>query len=450
MTGKQLAIFGGEKAVSQHPGDLFTWPIISHEDEEAALAVLRSGAMSGIEVTQQFEADVRSWLGVDYALGFNNGTAALQAAMYGCGVGHGDEIICPSITYWASCVSAYALGATVVFADIDPVTLCIDPRDLERCIGEHTKAIVVVHYLGHPADMDAIMGVSRKYGLRVIEDVSHAHGGVYKERRLGTIGDVGAMSLMAGKALVAGEGGMLVTNEQNIYERAIALGHYERFHGNVRSADLQPYAGLPMGGYKFRMHQVSSAVGRVQLRHYEERNAEIVRAMNAFWDLLEGVPGLRAHRPLPDSGSRMGGWYAPHGHFVPEELGSLSVTRFCEAVRAEGVTDCSPGCNLPLHRHALFSSADVYGQGQPSRISNASRDVRLLDHDLPVSEMIATRLYSVPWFKHFRPEVIEMYANAYRKVASNYQLLLPGDQGNSGNLGGWNMFGRKTNTDSGE
>ncbi|MBP1988424.1 DegT/DnrJ/EryC1/StrS family aminotransferase [Paenibacillus eucommiae] len=437
-----LAILGGPKAVTTEPGDMFTWPIITEEDEAAALEVLRRGAMSGSDVTMQFEDDFRKWLDVDYALGFNNGTASLQAAMYGCGIGIGDEIICPSITYWASCTSAYALGATVAFADIDPVTLCIDPKDIEHRIGDRTKAIVVVHYFGYPADMDPILEIARKHNLKVIEDVSHAHGGIYKGRKLGTIGDVGAMSLMAGKALAIGEAGMLVTNDRDIYERSLALGHYERFDSNIQNEALKPFIGLPLGGYKFRMHQISSAVGRVQLKHYDARNEEIGRAMNLFWDLLEGVPGVAAHRPEKGSGSYMGGWYAARGHYKPEELGGLSVTRFCEAVEAEGAP-CTPGCNLPLHQHQLFQTADVYGAGQPTRIANANRDVRLWDTSLPVSESITANLYSIPWFKHYRPEEIKQYANAFRKVSENYKQLLETDPGNPVKMGGWNMFNRR-------
>ncbi len=153
----QLAIFGGPKAVQSDPGDMFTWPIITAEDEDAVLEVLRRGAMSGLDVTKEFEREFAEWQGSKYALAFNNGTAALQAAMFGCKVGVGDEIICPSVTYWASALPCFSLGATVVFAEIDPDTLCIDPQDIEARITERTRAIVVVHYLGHPADMDPIM-----------------------------------------------------------------------------------------------------------------------------------------------------------------------------------------------------------------------------------------------------------------------------------------------------
>jgi len=159
---------------------MFTWPIVTQEDEEAVLAVLRRGAMSGIDVTQQFEREFATWQGAKYALGFSAGTAAIHAAMFGCKVGVGDEVICQSTTYWATCIQAMSLGATVVFADIDPNTLCIDPNDIEHRITERTKVIVVVHYLGHPADMDAIMPIARRHGLKVIEDVSHAQGGLYK------------------------------------------------------------------------------------------------------------------------------------------------------------------------------------------------------------------------------------------------------------------------------
>ena len=148
------------------PGDMFRWPIITKEDEEAVLEVLRRGAMSGWDVTMKFEEEFAAWQGTKYALGFNNGTASIHAAMFACGVGVGDEIICPSITFWASAAQCYSLGATVVFADIDPETLCIDPNDIEHRITERTKAIVVVHYLGHPADMDPIMEIAERHGIK--------------------------------------------------------------------------------------------------------------------------------------------------------------------------------------------------------------------------------------------------------------------------------------------
>ncbi|GIV78147.1 DegT/DnrJ/EryC1/StrS family aminotransferase [Litorilinea aerophila] len=435
----QLAIHGGPKAVTIHDESLFHWPIITQEDEEAALDVLRRGAMSGTDVTVQFEEEFARWQGTRYALAFNNGTAALQAAMFGCGIGVGDEIICPSITYWASALPCFSLGASVLFADIDPDTLCLDPDDIEHRIGPRTKAIVVVHYLGHPADMDRILAVAERHNLKVIEDVSHAQGGLYKGRKLGTFGHVAAMSLMAGKSFAIGEGGMLVTDDRTIYERALAFGHYERYDERVQDGWLRAYRHLPLGGYKYRMHQVSSAVGRVQLKYYDQRIAEIRRAMNYFWDLLEGVPGLQAHRVREEEGSNMAGWYAPHGLYKAEELGGLSVTRFAEAVRAEG-SICSPGVNRPLHLHPLLTECDVYGHDRPTRLAFAERDLVRLQGSLPVSEQVGRRTFSIPWFKHYRPALIEQHAAAFRKVAEHAAELLADDPGDGPDVGGWHFY----------
>jgi len=442
----ELALFGGPKAVTyvgtglNDGSDMFKWPIVTKEDEDAVLEVLRRGGMSGTDVTKQFEAEYCAWSGSKYALGFCNGTASLHAAMYGCGVGRGDEVICPSITYWASCTAAYSLGATVVFADNDLDTLCLDPKKLESKISPRTKAIVVVHYMGHPADMDPIMEIAKKHNVKVIEDVSHAQGGLYKGRKLGTIGDVAGSSLMAGKSLAIGEAGILQTDNREIYERAIALGSYERFTAaDTQTEYLKPLCGLPLGGFKHRMHQLSSAMGRVQLKYYDERCVEIRKAMNYFWDLLEGVPGVKAHRVDESTGSNMAGWYAAHGLYRPEELEGLSVTRFCEALRAEGVP-ASPGCNAALHSHELFRTADVYGDGKPTRIANADRDVRELDKDLVNAEATGAHTYSIPWFKHYDPAVIEQYANAFKKVSANYKELLAEDPGNPAMIGGYHFF----------
>ncbi len=431
-TSSSLALRGGPKTVTLDPGDIFTWPIVTQEDEDAVLDVLRRRAMSGTEITKQFEKEFAEWMGMEFGLGYPNGTESLRAAMWACGVGAGDEIICPGMTYWASAVPALSLGAAVNFADIHPDTLCIDPDDVEHRIGPNTRAIVVVHYTGYPCEMDQIMAIARKHGVKVIEDVSHAHGGLYRGKMVGTIGDVGAMSLMSGKSFAVGEAGVLVTNDRQIYERCIAYGHYERTgaatrwtsrDSQVTDPDLKQYAGVPLGGFKHRMNQMCSAMGRVQLRYYPERIAEIQRAMNRFWDLLEGVPGVKAHRPPGDCGSTMGGWYYARGLYRAEELGGLPCRNFCEAVRAEGVGMCSPGANFALYLHPVFHTADIFHMGQPTMISFGQRDVRQGPGTLPVAESIGEIALGIPWFKHDQPDVIEQYAAAYRKVAEHADEL---------------------------
>ncbi len=427
-----LALLGGSRTIETEDDALFHWPIVTDEDEQAVIGVLRAGAMSRTEITRAFEKEYAAWVGVKHALGYCNGTSALLGAFWACGVGAGDEVICPAMTYWASCTAVLGLGATVNFADIDPETLCIDPDDIEHRIGPRTKAIIVVHYAGHPCDMDRILPVARRHGVRVIEDVSHAHGSLYKGRPCGSLGDITGMSMMAGKSFAIGEAGMLLTDDMALYERAVAYGHYELTGGPSRFAkdeavvhgDLLRFKGLPLGGHKHRMNQTCSAMGRVQLKHYPERIAGIQNAMNRFWDLLEGVPGIRAHRPPRESGSTMGGWYYPRGLYRAEELGGLPCARFCEAVRAEGVACCYPGANFPLHTHPVFHEADIFHQGQPTAIAFAQRDVRQGPGTLPVAERIAELAFGVPWFKHDRLAEIEHYAAAYRKVAEQAELLV--------------------------
>lgn len=439
----ELALLGGRKSVQSDPGDLFTWPIITRDAEEAVLSVLRAGRMSHLDVTQQFEREYAAWLGMKYALAHNTGTASLHGAMFGLGIGAGDEIICPSVTYWASCLPVYSLGGTVVFTDIDPVTLCIDPNDIEKRISPRTKAIVVVHYTGYPCEMDTILAIARRHKVAVIEDCSHAHGALYKGRMVGTMGDVACFSLMSGKSFPIGEGGIMVTNNRLVYERAAIFGHYERA-AEITDPDLADGAGLPWGGFKYRMHQLSSAVGRVQLKEYPQRMGEIDRAMNHFWDLLEGVKGIRPHRPPKGSGCTMGGWYFPVGLYYPEELGGLSVARFVEALAAEGVPT-GVGCNRALHQHPLFKTVDVYHQGKPTRIANlpAGVDVREAPGSLPVAAGLQARVFQIPWFKQYRPAAIEEYAAAVRKVVRCHRELLAGDTGTTTDSGEWGLSRRR-------
>lgn len=425
----KLALHGGPKTVDREDPQLFHWPIVTAEDENAVVEVLRAGSMSATDISKGFEEEWGAYQGTEFNLAHCNGTAALLGAMYGVGLGRGDELIAPSLTYWASALQSYLLGATPVFADIEAESLCIDPKDIARKITPRTKAIMVVHYCGHPCDMDPILALAEQHGIKVIEDVSHAHGTLYKGRMCGSLGHVSAMSMMAGKSFAIGEAGMLCTNDREIYERAIAFAHYERsgdVQGNALRSKFAPeefISALPFGGLKGRVNQTCSAMGRVQLKYYPDRIQEIQGALNRFWDLLEGVPGLRAHRPAKDSGSTMGGWYNPVGHYLPEELGGLPVKKFIDAVKAEGGRS-GRGVNFPLHLHPVLNTVDVFGDGKPTRIAFADRDVRQARGSLPVSEALDQRAFGVPWFKHDRPGEIENYARAYRKVAENADQLL--------------------------
>ncbi len=426
---KLLALCGGQPVLDQSdmPGELFHWPIITPEDEQACLEVIRRNAFSGTDITIQFQNEFAAWQGRKYALAFTNGTMSLSAAMFAIGLGMGDEIICPTKTYWGSVSQAINFGASAVFCNINE-KLSMDPNDIERCISPRTKAIVAVHYFGYPADMDAIMAIAKKHGLKVIEDVSHAHGALYKGRKVGTFGDVAAMSMMSWKAFAAGELGMLVTDDQKIYERALAYGHYERNNAkNITDPELMPYPHIALGGVKGRANQLCCCLGLGQLHHFDERMAEVDKAMQYFCDGIEDIKGLHPIRPEKGSGSTMGAWYLPQGTYRPGELGGLSSGRFAEAVRSEAKgLHCWEGGNFCLHTHEFFKSFDFYNIGKPSRIAFADRDVRKLDDACKPSESMYC--VSLPPFKKFLPECIDKYIEAYRNVAENYEQLIESDK----------------------
>ncbi len=423
----KLALLGGQPAVTGEQKELFHWPIITKRHEEAVLEVLRSGSMSALGVTTEFEEKYAKNLGRKYGLASPNGTASILSGLYGLGVGVGDEVIAPSYTYWASVMQIYNLGATPVFADIDPESLSMDPSDIEHRITPRTKALVVVHLGGYPADMDAIMDIAKRHRIKVLEDCSHAHGALYKGREVGTFGEAAAFSLMSVKSFAIGEGGMLFTDDRRIYERAIMFGHYRK-HGKIKLEELKKYIGVPLGGAKNRLNQMSSAIGLVHLEMYPEWMAGIDKAMNYFCDELEGTPGIRPIRPPKGSGSTKGGWYFPLFKYLPEEMEGLSLTRFSDAVKAEGTT-CNPGAYSPLHLHPAFTELDIYGHGKPTRIAHYRGDDPdlLLKQTLPVTENMNPFVFEVPWFKHFQKKEIDQHILAYRKVVENHQELLADD-----------------------
>lgn len=419
----ELALFGGKAAISDARDDLFRWPILDTQDEEAALEILRARDFQSDTVIPAFEREFAEWIGARFAIAEGSGTSALLAALFACGVGAGDEVIVPACTYWATCAPVMNLKATPVFADVDEETMNISPTDIERKLTSSTRAIVVAHLLGYPCEMDEIVELAHARGVMVIEDASHALGSLYRGRKVGIIGDIGVFSL-GRKELCMGEGGILVMNNRELHDRVIAWGHSERFNSKVVvDEQLQRFINLPLGGVTSRMHMLAAAIGRSQLRRYRERMSGVDRAMNYFWDLLEGVPGIRPHRPPRGSGSTMGAWYNPHGRYLPQELSGLSSRRYIEALGAEGFGSWTWGCiSHPLHLHALFQTADVYKDGRPTAIAHAHRDTRSQRGDLPVAESLDA--VAVPAFKRFDKAAIEAYAGAFVKVSRHHRDLL--------------------------
>lgn len=238
------------------------------QEEKAVVETLRSKWISTGPKCEELENLFCDALNVKYALTVSSCTAALHLAMLALAIGTGDEVIVPSLTFAATVNVVKYVGATPVFADIKSYEdLTIDPFDIERKVTSKTKAIIPMHYGGFPADMDEIMQIAKKHGLKVVEDASHAPLSEYKRKKLGSIGDIGTFSFFSNKNISTGEGGMFVTNNKDLFEKAKLLrSHgmttmsYERAKGHATTYDIRNL------GYNYRMDDIRASIGIVQFK----------------------------------------------------------------------------------------------------------------------------------------------------------------------------------------
>jgi 8-amino-3,8-dideoxy-alpha-D-manno-octulosonate transaminase len=253
---------------------------------------------------QQFEEAFARYMGARFALGVTSGTAALDCAMAALGVGPGDEVIVPSYTWWSDYTCVVHSGALPVFAEIDG-SLNLDPRDFERKITPRTKAVIAVHLLGGPCDMDPVLEIARRRGIKVVEDCAQCVGGSYRGKLLGSLGDLGIYSFQINKMMTSGEGGALVTSDPLLYERAV------RFHdmGSIRSLFLERLGGTSQGevfaGENFRMNEFTGAVLGAQLPKLDTMVAAMRGHATAVFEGIRNLPGIR-FRIRPDPAGDIG------------------------------------------------------------------------------------------------------------------------------------------------
>ncbi len=275
--------------------DLAPWPSFGEDEIEAVAAVLRSGKVNYRtgEEGQTFEAEYAAASGVSHALAVANGTAALELALEALDIGPGDEVVVPARTFVATAAAVVRCGATPVVADIDPLSQNLDAEALAAVMSERTRAVIPVHLAGWPADIDAILSVARASGLAVIEDCAQAHGALYKGAPVGTLGDIGCFSFCQDKIIsTGGEGGLVMTNDANLYKRMWSLRdhgwNYERAH----APDPEPGFRWLVDSFatNWRMTESQSAIGRIQLRKLDAWVQRRRAHAAALTTALEGLP----------------------------------------------------------------------------------------------------------------------------------------------------------------
>ena len=351
----QLAIDGGA-AVRKSPLPL--WPQYSEEEVAAVGAILRSGRVNYWtgEECRQFEAEFAAYHGMRYGIALANGTLALELALRVLGIGEGHEVIVTPRSYFASASCIALSGATPVFADIDPDSQNITAGTMAPHISQRTKAMLVVHLAGWPCDMTSIMELARKHELRVIEDCAQAHGARYDGKPVGSFGNVGAFSFCQDKIMsTAGEGGMFITDDKHVWEKAWSFKDHGKSWSRVYADDHPPgFRWLHQHvGSNWRMTEIQGAVGRIQLSRLDHW---IVRRRENAARLATGIKDIKTLRvPLP-SEEEHHAYYKFYAFVRPERLRpEWTRDRILVALEAEGIPGLSGSCP-EIYREEAFSS----------------------------------------------------------------------------------------------
>ena len=369
LSQPELAINNGQPYRTKAWIDNFT---IDEEEKTAVNRVLDSGYLSlfegshypdppfsfygGPEV-QALEKEWSDFYSVKHSVSMNSATSGLFAAIGALGVGYGDEVIVSPYTMTACAMAPLIYGAIPVFADVHRETGCLDPRSVKNLVSNRTKAIIVVHQFGFPAQMDTIMELARQYGLYVIEDCAQAHGARYKGQPVGSIGDIGVFSLNVNKTIQTGEGAVCTTNDPDLcYRLQLIRNHGEAVVGPAGYEDITNIAG-----FNYRLTEVGAALAREQLKKLPKLNSQRLNLIHRLHVGLRDVPFLR---PLIGVEKHMEPTYYVCPILFNEDVAGVSRDQFLRAMNAEGLLFYQ-GYVRPLYLQPLYQNKRLYKYGYP-------------------------------------------------------------------------------------
>lgn len=362
---------------------------LSPTEIEAVVRVLESGWLSQGPVTERFENAFAHYVGARYAIAVASGTAALHLAYRAAGLGPGDEVLCPSITFVATVSAAVACGATPVFFEIEDVTLPVPAlRDIEQKITDRTRCLTVVDYGGYSWDIEPVCKLARSAGLIVVEDAAHAIGAVRNGRSYGTFGDIGCFSFFSNKNMTTGEGGMVVTDDEGFAAKVRLL----RSHGMTRTTWERHRGGLPIYdvvefGYNYRIDEIRAALGIAQLRFLNQWNQKRRELVSRYRERLSRLPGITLTFDPPFDGSAC--------HLMP-----ILLPDSCD--RGKFVAK--------LHELGIQTSYHY----PPVHTLSAYR--RRWSHSLPVSEEFGDREVTLPLHPHMEFDEVDLVCEAVEEA----------------------------------
>ncbi len=358
-----LAIHGGSPVRTE---PFPSWPIFGEEEERRLLQALRSGnwgKLAGDEVAQ-FEQQFAEYHQAKHAVAVVNGTVALRIAMMAAGIQAGDEVIVPPYTFIATASAVIEANATPVFADLELDTFNIDPQAIQAAITPRTRAVIPVHFGGLPCNMDAIMDIAGRHNLIVIEDACHAHGAEYKGRRVGAIGNMGVFSFQSSKNFTSGEGGIILTNDDDLAGRCWSIQNCGRM------PDRQWYEHFTMGG-NYRLSEFQGAVLNAQFDRFEQQAETRERNGKHLAERLSAVPGICPQTRTADC-TRHG--YHLFSFRLDQETFGTSRETFLESLNAEGIPAIA-GYPTPIYRQPMFEN-QAFGPYTGCLLDNPELDYR--------------------------------------------------------------------------
>lgn len=345
----ELAFFGGKPVVT-HTWP--RWPLIGQRDKELLNEVLSSTTWGGTGLGPKITAlnkRFAEYCDCKYGAAVANGTVSMELVLEAWGIGPGDEVIVPAATFWATSVAPHHQGATVVYADIDPKTANLDPARFEEAITAKTKAVIPVDIAGHPCDMDPIMEIAGKHGIKVLEDAAQAHGATYKGRKAGSLGHAGSFSFQQSKNLQSGEGGFITSNDQDLIDRI----HYSigKFGRGVR----EKYAGHIHYnfGWNACYTEIQAAITLGQFERLEEQTQKRFENAKALIQDLQGIDGFEPFEYQP--------YCTRHAHhlflarFDSAKFDGVTRAQFLAGINAEGVL-CSSFYPMALYKQPVYET----------------------------------------------------------------------------------------------
>jgi len=341
-----LALLGGSKAKGKpFPG----WPHYDQKEEQALKDVLESRLWWRTPGTKtlDFERAFASFHGARHGIAVTNGTAALEVTMAAVGVTAGDEVILPNFTFVATASAVLFANALPVLVDVDPETYCIDPDLAEAAITPRTKAIIAVHMGGHPADLDRLTKIARRHKLALVEDSSHAHASEWRGQRIGTFGMAGTFSFQSSKLITAGEGGIIISNNDKFEKQARSVHDCGRMPGEWFYSHF-------IYGSNYRLSEWQGAILNSQLTRLEEQTRRRHENSRLLDRLLREIPGITPQKI--DERCTRNGQYAYIFHVNKKEFAGISIERFIEAMNAEGIPN--QASYPPLHQLHMFRNGN--------------------------------------------------------------------------------------------